>query len=176
VVLHLRNRAWAVIVLLLISTSWSQARREPLTEPEIGELRDAAQDPETRLNLFVKFARTRLTSLEQVRSDPKATDRAQKIHDNLQDFVDIYDELNDNIDTFLGRKSDLRRPLKVVIEGDNEFQAKLRALKSSADSRPAEASAYQFLLTTALDTVDTSVNDHRQLLTAQEEAAKHKKK
>ena len=156
--------------------AWTQARREPLTETEIGELRDAAQDPEIRLNLFVKFARTRLTSLEELNSDPKATDRGQKIRDNLQDFVDIYDELNDNIDTFVDRKSDLRKPLKVVIEGDNEFQAKLRAVKSSAGGRPSEASAYEFLLSTALDAVDTSVNDHRQLLAEQEEAAKHKKK
>jgi hypothetical protein len=174
--LRLRVLAWAVLSLLVASTAWAQTRREPLTEPEIDELRDAAQDPTIRINLFVKFARTRLTSLEQVNSDPKATDRAEQIRGNLQDFVDIYDELNDNIDTFVDRKSDLRKPLKVVIDGDNEFQAKLRALKSSADSRPADAAVYQFLLSTALDTVDTSVNDHRQLLAEQEEAAKHKKK
>jgi hypothetical protein len=174
--LRFRALACALLALCFVCEAWTQARREPLTETEIGELRDAAQDPEVRLNLFVKFARTRLTTLAQLNSDSKATDRAQKIRDNLQDFVDIYDELNDNIDTFLDRKSDLRKPLKVVIEGDNEFQAKLRALKSSAESRPSEAAAYEFLLSTALDTVDTSVNDHRQLLTEQEEAAKHKKK
>ncbi len=176
--MSLRLRVWAgaLLLLSLVSVAWTQARREPLTETEIGELRDAAQDPEIRLNLFVKFARTRLTALEQLNSDPKATDRAQKIRENLQDFVDIYDELNDNIDTFLDRKSDLRKPLKVVIEGDNEFQAKLRALKSSAEARPAEATTFEFLLSTALDSVDTSVNEHRQLLTEQEEAAKHKKK
>jgi hypothetical protein len=176
--MSLRLRVWAgaLLLLSLVSVAWTQARREPLTETEIGELRDAAQDPEIRLNLFVKFARTRLTALEQLNSDPKATDRAQKIRENLQDFVDIYDELNDNIDTFLDRKSDLRKPLKVVIEGDNEFQAKLRALKSSAEGRPAEATTFEFLLSTALDSVDTSVNEHRQLLTEQEEAAKHKKK
>ena len=41
--------------------------------------------------------------------------------------------LNDNIDTFVERKSDLRKPLKAIIEADTEFQAKLRALKSSFD-------------------------------------------
>jgi hypothetical protein len=174
--LRLRLSTFTLLSLCLVSLAWTQARREPLTETEIGELRDAAQDPEIRLNLFVKFARTRLTALEQLNSDPKATDRTQKIRGNLQDFVDIYDELNDNIDTFLDRKSDLRKPLKVVIEGDNEFQAKLRALKSSVENRPSEAASYEFLLSTAMDSVDTSVNDHRQLLTEQEEAAKHKKK
>ncbi len=172
------KRLWRAVVLLSLLTQlvWSQARREPLTGGEIDELRDAAQDPETRLKSFVKFARTRLTALDQVRSDPKVTDRAQQTHDKLQDFVDIYDELNDNIDTFLDRKSDLRKPLKVVIEADTEFQAELRALKSSANSSPAEAAQYEFLLNTAVDSVDTGVTDHRKLLAEQEEAAKHKKK
>jgi hypothetical protein len=172
------SRTWqaGLLVLFLGCLAWPQARREPLTNAEIDELRDAAQDPEERLKLFVKFARTRLTQLDQVRADPKATDRSGQVHDKLQDFVDIYDELNDNIDTFLDRKADLRRPLKLVIEADTEFQAKLRAVKSWAGSTPAQAAEYEFLLNTALDSVDTGVNDHRKLLDEQMEAAKRKKK
>jgi hypothetical protein len=111
-----------------------------------------------------------------MRADPKVTDRAQQTHARLQDFLDVYDELNDNIDTFVERKSDLRKPLKAVIEADTEFQAKLRALKNSADANKDEAKQYDFLLSSVLDTVDGSVQDHRQLLSEQEEEAKHKKK
>jgi hypothetical protein len=171
-----RSLACAVCFCFLCSAGWPQARRDPLTPTEADALRDAAQVPDERIKLFIIFARTRLTTLETVRSDPKATDRAGKIHDQLQDFVDIYDELNDNIDTFVARKSDLRKPLKLVIDADTEFQAKLRALKTGADSKPSEASQYEFLLNTAMDTVDSSVSDHRQLLDEQEEAAKHKGK
>ncbi len=168
--------ACVVCGLLFCSMGWTQARRDPLSPDEIDVLRDAAQDPEQRLRAFITFARTRLTALESVQADPKATDRAGQIRGKLQDFVDIYDELNDNIDTFLGRKADLRKSLKLVIEADTEFQAKLRALKAAADSKPSEASRYEFLLSTAVDTVDSSIQDHRRLLTEQEEAAKHKKK
>ncbi len=172
------TRAWALTLSLVVLTgAWAQqSRREPLNPVEIDQLRDAAQDPEQRIKLYIQFARTRLASLEQMRADPKVTDRAQQTHDKLQDFLDVYDELNDNIDTFVGRKSDLRKPLKGVIEADNEFQAKLRALKSSAETSKEETQQYQFLLTNLLDTVDESVQDHRQLLEQQEEAAKHKKK
>jgi len=166
----------ALSFLLLAVASPGQSRREPLNPLEIDALRDAAQDPETRIKLFVQFARTRLTGLEQMRADPKVTDRAQQTHDKLQDFLDIYDELNDNLDTFVERHADLRRPLRLVIEADNEFQAKLRALKSSADSGKAESEKYEFLLNNAVDAVDGGAQDHRQLLAEQEEAAKHKKK
>src|SRR5208337_1113378 len=96
----------AGVVILLLLASWADRRRDPLSQNEIDQLRDAAQEPEQRLKLFLAFARARLTALEQAHSDPKTTDRAQKTHDALQDFVDIYDELNDNLDTFVGRKAD----------------------------------------------------------------------
>src|SRR5471032_2509787 len=151
-------------------------RSDPLNQLEIDQLRDTAQEPELRLKLYIKFARTRLDAIEQTRSDPKVTDKAQQTHDRLQDFLDVFDELNDNVDTFADRREDLRKALKVVIEGDNEFQSKLRALKDAAEATPAETKAYDFLLTNAIETVDSSIEDHRQLLDTQEEAAKHKKK
>lgn len=170
------HAARLVLLLLLIPTAWPQTRHEPLNDAEIDQLRDSALDGEQRLKLFVQFARTRLVALEQMRVNPTVADRAQQTHDRLQDFLDIYDELDDNVDTFAARKADLRKPLKAVIEADNEFQAKLRALKSSVGVSSEEAKEYEFLLSNALDTVDASVKDHRLLLAEQEEAAKHKKK
>jgi hypothetical protein len=170
---RLARLAWA---MLLLSTAWAQRRRDPLNPLEEDQLRDAAQDPAERLKLYIVFARTRLTSLEQMRADPKVTDRAQQTRDRLQNFLDVYDELNDNLDTFVERKADIRKPLKAVIEADTEFQAKLRALKSSVDANKDESKQYDFLLTNVLDAVDGGVQDHRQLLNEQEEAAKHKKK
>jgi Mg2+ and Co2+ transporter CorA len=167
---------WVASLLLLLSSAVAQRRRDPLTEVEINQLRDTAMEPDLRLKLYVTFARARLDAVEKARSDPKVTDRGQETRDRLQDFLDVYDELNDNIDTFVGRRADLRKPLKAIIEADTEFQAKLRALKDSADATKDEAKKYEFLLSNTLETIDTSVPDHRQLLDEQEEAAKNKKK
>jgi len=163
-------------VLLLLPIASAVPRHDPLTPAEIDQLRDTAQEPEQRLKLYVKFARARLASVEQVRSDPKVTDRGQETHDRLQDFLDLYDELNDNIDTYADRKEDLRKALKPIIEADTEFAAKLRALKNSGSASKDELTRYEFLLTNTIDTLDNSAQDHRQLLSEQEEAAKHKKK
>jgi hypothetical protein len=165
-----------VLALALLSTVWAQRRRDPLNPNEADLLRDAAQEPAARLKLYVQFARTRLASLEQVRADPKATDRAQQTHDRLQDFLDVYDEMNDNIDTFVERRSDLRKPLKAIVEADTEFQAKLRAVKSSPNTSKEETSRYDFVLTNVLETLDSSSQDHRQLLKKQEEEGGPRKK
>src|SRR5579872_3246511 len=168
--------ASCLLALLLLTSVWAQRRHDPLNPLEQDQLRDAAQEPADRLKLYIQFSRARLSSLEQMRADPKVTDRGQQTRDRLQDFLDVYDELNDNIDTFVERKADLRKPLKAIIDADTEFQAKLRALKSSADAKKEEARQYDFLLTSVVETVDSSVQDHRQLLNEQEEAFKHKKK
>jgi uncharacterized membrane protein YccC len=154
----------------------AQRHRDPFTQPEIDQIRDASWEPLQRLSLYVQFARARLVAMEQMRSDPKTKDRPQQTHDRLDDFLLIYDELNDNIDTYIDRKNDIRKPLKAIIDADTEFQAKLRALKEAAGVPPQEANQYEFVLTNALDTVDTSAEDHRKLLAEQEETAKHKKK
>ncbi len=172
---RLRHRlAWTLLALLLPVSALAQRRSDPLNPLEIDQLRDAAQDADTRLKLFVEFARLRLTALEQVRTDPKITNKGDAVHDRLQDFVDVYDELNQNIDTFNDRKADLRKVLKVIIDADTEFQARLRAVKDSAGAGKDEKT-YEFVLADAMDDVDTSIGDHRQLLAEQEEAAKRKK-
>jgi hypothetical protein len=173
--LWLRTLAAAGLLLLATCVGSAQRRRDPLTQSEIDQVRDASWEPQKRLALYVSFARDRLTKLETVRSDPKTKDRPQQTHDFLDAFLRIYDELNDNIDTYIGRKNDIRKPLKAVIEADTEFQAKLRALKDSADVKPEEAGQYEFVLSNALDTVDTSAEDHRKLQVDLEDAAKHKK-
>lgn len=165
-----------VLALSLPLPSRAQRRRDPLNPLEVDQLRDAMLDPVERLKLYVQFSRDRMTKLEQMRSDPKTVDRARQTHDMLEDFLGIYDELNDNIDMYVGRKDDIRKPLKLIIEADTEFQSKLRAIKNAADTNAAEATQYEFLLTDALDTVDSSAEDHRKTVTEVEEYLKRKKK
>src|SRR3979411_853969 len=168
--LNFSLRSYACVALLTVCavTASAQRRRDPLTQPEIDQVRDASWEPLQRLTLYVKFARARLVKLEEMRNDPKSKDRGQQTHDMLDDFLLIYDELNDNLDTYVDRKDDIRKPLKTVIEADTEFEAKLRALKDAAVVPAEEAKQYEFVLTNALDTLDTSAEEHRKLLAEQE--------
>src|SRR5271154_6048026 len=167
------------LALLLGSLSLSlcaQRREDPLNPLEVDQLRDAMLDPDMRLKLYVQFSRDRLTKLEQMRSDPKTTERARQTHDMLEDFLALYDELNDNIDMYVGRKNDIRKVLKVVIDADTEFQSRLRAVKNAGNTSPDEVKQYEFVLTDALDTVDSSTEDHRKTVTEVDEYVKAQKK
>ncbi len=164
------------MALLFALPAGAQRRHDPLSTEEINQLRDAMVEPDQRLKLYVTFARDRMNKLEQMRADPKTTDRARQTHDMLADFLSVYDELNDNVDMYVGRKDDIRKPLKLVIEADIEFQSKLRALKDAANADAAESKQYEFLLSNAIETVDSSADDHRSTVTEVEQYVKRKKK
>jgi hypothetical protein len=113
--------------------------------------------------------------IAQVRSDPKiaAADRPERVHELLQDFTSIYDQLGDNLDMYRDQNADLRKPLKLIIEGDSNFQGRLRQLKES--SSPEEMKQYAFILSNAIDAVHDGATEHRKLL-AEENAKPRKKK
>jgi regulator of replication initiation timing len=168
-----------ILVLSCLLASFALAQRHAeLTQAEVDQLRDTAMEPDQRLKLFVKFARERLDLLQQVRTDPKiaAADRPAETHKRLQDFVDLYDELDDNIDTYMDRKDDIRKALKSIIEADTEFQGKLKAFREGLTASKEDTKSYEFLLSNAIDAVTSGATDHRKLLDEQEEMAKHRKK
>jgi hypothetical protein len=153
-----------------------RSQRDPLNGKEVDELRETNQEPEKRLPLIVRFARERLDAALAARNNPKlaAADRAATIHDSVQDFVSIYDELGDNLDMYTDQKEDLRKPLKIVIAGDGEFKVKLEQLRRGAS--PDEMKTDGFALTSALEAVSDGAGEHRRLQQEQEESAKARKK
>jgi len=171
-----RNRwlAWLLGLACSVGQYAVAQHRDPLNEKEIDQMREAADSPDKRLELMVSFVRARMASIEQLRADPKsAKDRPTQIHDLLQDFTSLLDEIDDNIDMYGSHKTDMRKGLKLVIEADSEWQLQLRKLKEQ--SPPEELDKYSFVLTNASEAVGDSADSARKELQEQNELAKNKK-
>jgi hypothetical protein len=150
--------------------------RDPLTEAETDQLREAAQDPPLKLKLLLKFTRQRLDSAQALRLDPKAgPDHGQTIHDLLEDFGSLVDELGDNLEAYAARKEDLRKPLAEIIAASTDFAARLQDFKAAAAANPREARAYSFALADAIDAVDSGRQNAQELLQEQQEQFKKRK-
>jgi regulator of replication initiation timing len=151
-------------------------KRDPLTESESDQIRELAQEPDKRIKLLLKFIQARLATIEQLQGDAKlASGRGKQIHDVLEDFTGLIDELDDNIDEYADKKSDIRKALKEVIESNTSFQLKLRTLKEQK-APPREAAEYSFVLQTATEAVNSSLDNARQALQELEVALKEEKK
>jgi DNA repair exonuclease SbcCD ATPase subunit len=161
-----------VILLLLLAAVASARKRDPLTEAEADQIRHAALEPQARLKLYIKFTDARWTSIEQLRSTSQpAADRGQKIHDLLEDFTALLDEINDNLDTYQGRpltkddRKDFRKGVKEVIAACAQWDVKLKALKSAVESDPElhkDFSAFRFAIQDAEDALKSTAEVARE--------------
>ena len=179
--MRLRNVILALLFFSAIPLAAQLGGREPLNEKEINDLREVAQEPDKRLKLMVEFARARLAAIDRLRGDPRlAAGRGPQVHDLLEDFTKLVDEMGDNLDDYAAHKADLRKALKTVIEGDTEFLLKLRTLKeqgAGAGAKPgSETGDYTFALQNAIEAVNLGLDDSRKLLQEQESTFKDEKK
>src|SRR6266508_2150525 len=99
-----------LLLFLMTIPASSQRSRDPLTETEADQLRELRQEPMKRLRLMVRFARTRLETAEQLRATPSLPDATKQIRMALEDFTNIVDEMDANVDAF--KADDIRKPLK----------------------------------------------------------------
>ena len=173
----MRQTHWLVglVALTCSLAQYGTAQRpDPLNAKEIDQMREAADYPDKRLELMTGFARARMALIEQLRADPKsAKDRPAQIHDLLQDFTSLLDEIDDNIDMYGSHKTDMRKGLKLVIEAGSEWQLQLRKLKEQ--SPPEELDQYSFVLTNASEAVEDTGDNARKELQTQNQLAKEKK-
>ena len=159
-------------LLLLLGLTAAAKRRDPLTEAEADQLREVAMEPYKRIKLLVKFTEARLTAIDQVRVDPKlGSERGKQIHDLLEDFTNLMDEINDNLDQYEARPMDkdavkqYHKGLKELIEADGRFDLKLQALKSAAETDPVtkkEAPDFRFVLQDAQDALKSNADMARE--------------
>lgn len=165
----------AALLVNLTSLGGAQVKnRDPLTEQEVDQMRETADFPNKRLELMIGFARARVKSIEDLQAASKIPpDRPAKIHDLLQDFLALLDEIDDNIDMYGSHKTDMRKGLKLLIEADSEWQLQLRQFKEQ--SPPEELQQYSFVLANAKDAVSDSAKDTRETLEEQDKLAAEKK-
>lgn len=175
-----------VLVMMLLATALAFARkRDPLTEAETDQLRQVALEPEKRLKLYLKFTEARLDAIDQARSDPKQADkRGQKIHDLLEDFTSLIDEINDNLDQYEGQTLDkdqvkeFHKGLKEVIVAEDRFRARLRTLRHDIETDPqtgTESKDYVFALQDAEDALKSSSETAKEYSTEKNNGKKEDK-
>lgn len=132
-----------MLIVLLVGTIVHAKKRDPLTEAETDKLRETALEPDKRIKLMIEFTEARLDAIDQVRVDTKlGPDRGPKIHDLLEDFTSLLDELNYNLDQYETNKMDkdseklYHKALKELLAADERFDRKLKAIQTASETDP----------------------------------------
>lgn len=134
------------------SASLQAATRDFLTAEEVDQVR-AAQDPNDRVQLYLKFAQSRLAQVKQLLSKERAG-RSALIHDLLEDYTGIIDALDTVGDDALRRKIDLTKGITAIVPGQQELLAQL---KKFDEGDYADRARYEFVLQDAIDATEDSI-------------------
>jgi ElaB/YqjD/DUF883 family membrane-anchored ribosome-binding protein len=174
------------LILLLLAVSAAARRRDPLTESEADQLRTVAMEPDKRIKLLITFTEARLSAIDQVRVDPKlGNERGTRIHDLLEDFSNLMDEINNNLDQYESRKLGkdsiklYHKGLKELIAADERFDLKLKAIKASTENDPVMKKLlpdFRFVLQDAEDSLKASAEAAREDAETTHEESETKKK
>jgi hypothetical protein len=117
------------IALVCAATSPAQKeKREPLTEAQVDQIREAGIYPDDRINLYTKFINEHAETIKGLTPRAKSPSRAHRLDGELLDLTALMDELGSNLDEYSDRKADLRKSLKALSEAAPRWLAILRTL------------------------------------------------
>jgi hypothetical protein len=139
----LTRAATIVCLLLTVVTLFAQSRRDPLTERQIEDVREAGDQPLERIKLFVGYVDERAKEIHSINADRGAQNKPGRLHNLYDEFTRLSDELQDNMDNFNEQHADLRKVLKEIVDKTGEWTTVL--------NEPPSNPQYDFMRKSALD-------------------------
>lgn len=156
-----------VCALSLIPLARAQHTKDPLKPAEEEQVRAASDEPNDRVKLYIKFLEQRTDSIHATMRHPATQHPGADIHNALEQFTRLTDELADNLDAYDESHTDIRKSLKFLLEHSAKWPAILK--------EPQPSPEYDFARKTALDAADSLTDAATKLQTSQlDYFAKHK--
>ena len=150
--------------LLLAMTAscpvWAQSKKDPLTDQQIEDVREAGDQPLKRIKLFVGYVDDRSTEIHELSKTLTAQNREVRIHTLYEEFTRLEDDLQDNMDAFDEQHADLRKALKEIVDKSGAWTTVL--------NEPKPSEQYDFARKSALDS-NQSLHDGAVQMLAEEE-------
>jgi hypothetical protein len=116
------------LLLLVVQAHPQKEKREPLTGPEIEEIREAGIDPNGRVSIYTRILNEHAEKIKGLTNRAKSDARARRLDNELQDFTVLMDELGSNLDLYSDRKADIRKALKPLTDASQHWLGLLRGL------------------------------------------------
>jgi hypothetical protein len=145
-----------------------QRQKDVLTDRQTEDLREADDQPAEKLKLYLGYIDERVQELQKLNTNPHAQNKDAEIHNLYQEFTQLSDELQDNMDSFDEQHEDLRKALKLIVEKSEKWPDVLKQPKPNPE--------YDFARKTALEASQSLYEDAQKFLDEQNQYfAKQKK-
>jgi hypothetical protein len=159
-----RRFAWLLMVVMLAGylprLRAQMDQNDPLTPDEIQQIRDSRVEPNERIKLYIKFMDQRLDALKQLSAQPGGNNWSAQVRDKLEEFTQLCDELQDNLDMYDSAHADIRKALKDLNGDTAKWPGILNGLPANRN--------YEFAQKTALDAAQSAADETKQLAEEQD--------
>ena len=122
----LRRLPLAFVLLALTLPLHAQREDNAMSEGEIEQLRESAYFPSDRILVFIKLLDARNKKIQDLYAHPRKPGREQDTHDLLEQFTNIADELNDNLDDYGPHHKDLRKVLPKLLDATERWSSNIK--------------------------------------------------
>ena len=151
----------ALLTCMIVPVSTlAQTSKDPLTNDQVEQVRDTGDQPGQRVKLYMKFIDERTTEMHKITTNPRAQQPGVQLHNLLEEFTRLADELQDNLDTYSESHEDMRKTLRELVDHSGKWEAALHEPKPSLD--------YDFARKTSLDSAQSTNELAKKLLDTQE--------
>jgi hypothetical protein len=155
-------------MVLAMAPLFAQSRKDPLTEQQQEAVREAGDQPLERVKLFVGYVDDRAKDIHSINADPIAQNKTARIHNLLDEFTRLCDDLQDNMDQYDEQHADLRKVLKEIITKTDEW--------AKALEEPKPSTQYDFIRKTAIESNQSAHEAAVKMLADEEKYIAEKKK
>ncbi len=144
------------LLMLVVLCTPLLAQKDFLNTDEADQIREV-QEPDLRLQLYLRFAQQRIDQLEQLMAKPK-TGRSGMIHDLLEQYAQIIEAIDTYIDNAIKRQ----KPITTMGEVAKTEREMLAKLEKFGEMDAPDKSRFQFALEQAIDTTRDSAETSEQ--------------
>lgn len=130
-----------------------QQRESALSDGEVEKLRDTAYFPSERVLAFIAFLDQRTREIDRLTTGKRKPGREEDLHDQMEQFTSIADDLDDNLEDYGKRHADIRKALPKLVAATERWGT---ALKSPPDD-PTYTVSRKLALETLNDVHETAV-------------------
>jgi len=125
----MQRRLLLVVCFILFAVPHLRAQSQPdaLSEAEVEQLRDTNRLPNDRVLAFVKFLDARTDKIHDLTTKPRRPGREQDLHDMMEQFVSIADNLEDNLNEYGPRHRDIRKSLPKLLRAIDRWSSNIKS-------------------------------------------------
>ena len=127
----MKRAAAAILPFFLLPFLCGQERIAALSDAEVEKLRESAPLYPERVQLFAEFVDARTSAIVVLSSGRRHAGRELDVHDRMEQFTSIADDLEDNLDDYGTHHRDIRKVLPKLLAATDRWQS---ALKTPPDN------------------------------------------